>query len=353
MIVRSLLIGLAAATYGASSATTLESAFAPALSESEWRVIAPGAETTCAFNTPFQFFFREGPNTKLLLVYFEGGGACWNWVSCSGMFDTSVSDSELEGFRGIFDFARPDNPFKDASVLFVPYCTGDVHIGDATVRYGDPSWNPRPVEHRGWRNVSNVVRWARQEVKAPERLIVSGASAGSYGALFHALTFSQLYPGAALTVIGDSGLPLLANYGPVLDRWGATNVIRADWGGTSEDPDTVTLLTAHERIARLRPDAVIVHITSQNDAVQRAFYIMSGSGEAKRVTFELLEALQERIPQFRAFVIDGPDHGLMRTDKFYTYEVNGVGLTKWIADLIRGTSVASHYCEGCRIVPTM
>lgn len=346
----SVLLGLAGVACGVEAAPAQQPDQVSAAVE-EWQVVAPGGTTTCAFETPFRFFFHEGPDPTLLLVYFQGGGACWNWVSCSGMFDTSVSDTELKEVRGIFDFNRQNNPFKDASVLFIPYCTGDVHIGDASVRHGDESWDAAPVEHRGWRNVSSVVEWARHEVQAPQRLIVSGASAGSYGAVFHAPRFARLFPGAALSVIGDSGVPLLADYGNVLDTWGATKVVRAEWGSTLEGTDSVTLIAAHERIARLHPDAAIAQITSGDDAIQRAFYLISGSGEAKRATFELLETLEERLPQFRTFVVRGSDHGLMRTDEFYNYEVNGVDLVEWISDLIHGQRVASHYCDGCRSDP--
>ena len=58
------------------------------------------------------------------------------------MFDTRVDADELSEFRGIFDRSNPENPFRDFGVIFVPYCTGDVHIGDASRRYGERSVEP-------------------------------------------------------------------------------------------------------------------------------------------------------------------------------------------------------------------
>jgi hypothetical protein len=46
---------------------------------------------------------------------------------------------------GIFDFASPDNLFADDSVLFVPYCTGDVHLGNKTVAYSTPAFESTQV----------------------------------------------------------------------------------------------------------------------------------------------------------------------------------------------------------------
>jgi len=298
-----------------------------------WTIVHPEGDSGCAFGTPFRFFHREGADPSRLLVWFQGGGACWNWVSCSGMFDTSVDDDELAGYGGIFDFEHPDNPFREYTVVFVPYCTGDVHLGDTIVRYGDESWDTTPVQHRGANNVAAVLDWMRVNVPAPERLVVSGASAGSYGALFHAPALARLFPDARLVFIGDSGVPLLHDYPGILAGWGA-------------DPD-LTLEAAHERMARLRPNATLAQITTDDDAIQKAFYIFSGSGDWRGATLGLLAGLEASVPRFHAFVVTGEDHGLMRVDAFHGYEADGVRLRDWIDDLVNGRPVESRYCDGC------
>lgn len=341
------IAAVAGAVMGSAEVTAQQPTGQPSSSEA-WAMIEPGGLTDCAFDTPFRFFFHQGSDPDVLLVYFQGGGACWNWVSCSGMFDTSVSETELQDFRGIFDFSNAQNPFRNASVLFVPYCTGDVHVGDATVAYGEPAWNSPPVRHNGWNNVSAVRAWAERNIKTPRTLVVAGASAGSYGAVFHSPSFARLYPSATLVVIGDSGVPLLHDYGPILDAWGAGPRLRSEWAsGGYGAASPVTLEKAHERIAELRPDAMITHITAADDAVQKAFFIFSGSPDARRVSFELLDMLHKRIARFRAFVVAGSDHGLMRTDQFYTYQSGGTRLVEWIRDLITGKGVASQFCASC------
>jgi len=95
-----------------------------------WKRIAPGQGTGCAAGTPYSFFHRAGTAPGKLLIYFQGGGACWNWVSCSGMFDPSVEADELYDYEGIFDRENPANPFREFEIVFIPYCTGDVHVGD-------------------------------------------------------------------------------------------------------------------------------------------------------------------------------------------------------------------------------
>lgn len=321
---------------------------AAAVVSGDWTMIHPEGETGCAFGTPFRFFHREGPDPSRLMIYFQGGGACWDWVSCSGMFDSSVTEDELAGHRGIFDLDNPGNPFREYSIVFVPYCTGDVHVGDTIVRYGEEAWEAPPVEHRGNANVTAVLDWVEDHLPRPEQIVVAGASAGSYGALFHAPNVARLFPSAELIVIGDSGVPLLHEYSRILEQWGAHRTLRAQEGST-EPPEgiEVTLEGAHERLSELRPDATIAQITTDRDAVQRAFYIFSGSPESRAVTLALLRKLEERIPTFHAFVLSGDQHGLMRADWFYDLEVDGVRLRDWIDDLVRGRPVASRYCAGC------
>ena len=46
-----------------------------------WSVVAPRGDTRCAFDTPFEFWVREGDPARLF-IYLQGGGACWSLDSC-------------------------------------------------------------------------------------------------------------------------------------------------------------------------------------------------------------------------------------------------------------------------------
>jgi len=46
-----------------------------------WNIIEPGGDTVCSDGTPYKFFVRPGAADKLM-VYFQGGGACWTGVTC-------------------------------------------------------------------------------------------------------------------------------------------------------------------------------------------------------------------------------------------------------------------------------
>jgi hypothetical protein len=67
----------------------------PAVAQTDGRQIHVDGDTGCAFGMPFSFFYRPGTDSTRLLIWFEGGGACWDPVSCSGLFDSTVNDDEL------------------------------------------------------------------------------------------------------------------------------------------------------------------------------------------------------------------------------------------------------------------
>jgi hypothetical protein len=46
------------------------------------RVELPG--TVCSNGSQYRFWYYDSPSSNNLLISFEGGGACWDYPSCSG-----------------------------------------------------------------------------------------------------------------------------------------------------------------------------------------------------------------------------------------------------------------------------
>ena len=306
-----------------------------------WVQVAPGGATSCALDTPYSFFYRPQADTGLLLLYFQGGGACWDWVSCSGLFDSSVTPDEVAPFRGIFDTGNPANPLRGASTVFIPYCTGDVHVGDTSRRYGDTG---AVIAHRGYRNVRAVFTWLTAQALHPRTVVVAGTSAGSYAALFYARTIADLFPDSRVVVLGDSGVPLLSHNREVLAGWGADSVLARLWG---RPPGPTPLLDAYRQAAAAGDRIQLAELASNHDAVQSAFYLVSGSPDWRPATYRLLAAARNAVPALRTFLVAGSDHGLLPTDRFYSYEEEGQPLSAWIQRLIDGAPVTDVRCAAC------
>jgi hypothetical protein len=101
--------------------------------------------------------------------------------------------------RGIFDFADERNPFADYSVVFVPYCTADVHIGNATTKYG-PGLT---VYHKGYLNGTAALDHLAATFPGATDIVVIGESAGSIAAPLYAGLVSDRLADARITVLAD------------------------------------------------------------------------------------------------------------------------------------------------------
>ncbi len=180
-------------------------------------VTIPGTQTTyqgrtftpvCMDGSPYTFFARRGTVNKLVM-YYQGGGACWEQLTCSiPTCDDSVTngDNPNNASSGFADLANPDNPFRDWNAVFVSYCSCDIHFGDAAQDYDNfnPA-TPLHVEHRGYHNSKVAEKWAREHFLAPEEIFVTGSSAGAYGAWFNGPLLHSVWPSAHFSVLADAG----------------------------------------------------------------------------------------------------------------------------------------------------
>lgn len=190
----------------------------PALDDSEFQPVSPVGpieyqgrtlNPRCGFDDSpdYHFFVKRGSVNKVVM-YYQGGGACWEILTCGVPVCKNeanlVSDDPDNASAGFGDLSNPDNPFKDWNAVFVTYCTCDVHFGDSEMTYSGflPDVN---VSHRGYENAKVAEKFAREHFLNPDAVFVTGSSAGSYGALFHAPALIEAWPTSSFNVLGDGG----------------------------------------------------------------------------------------------------------------------------------------------------
>jgi hypothetical protein len=150
-----------------------------------------------------------------LFVFFMGGGACWNGATCFGGAAANVAttigeaeiNADLPRIDLLFNRSNPANPFRDASFVFVPYCTADIHAGDS-VRTYTLLTKTETIHHHGAKNAEAIVRRLRATYATPSKIYVSGASGGGYGAMLNYHRFRTAYPSARIDILNDSGTPI-------------------------------------------------------------------------------------------------------------------------------------------------
>lgn len=306
--------------------------------DSVWEQLTPGGDCQCADGSEWSYFVREADPDKVAF-FLEGGGACWSAETCAtgGPYDPDVgADEDPATIGGVFDLDNPDNPFGDWSIVYVPYCTGDVHIGNVERDYGDGL----TIQHRGARNGATALATLSERFPDASQIVVAGASAGSIATPLYAGMVQDRYPDADVIAIGDGsgGYPadggevnqqLLATWGfsPLIAAWPeAATVADADWNFTR-----FWSLTAEHA-----PDVELARFDFAQDAVQLAFIGYAGlqvgdlfeAQEANEATIEASGANQQ------SFVVDGDGHTVTGSDTFYSTELDGVSVSAWVAQVI-------------------
>lgn len=318
---------------------------------------APGADPA------FKFWARRGTDNRLV-VYFDGGGACWDDVTCAVPM-LAREQGRSEGFykaellptddprrmSGIFDLANPNNPVRDWSFVFVPYCTGDVHSGSNNATYRDPdTGQPFTLHHRGADNFRVVLEWMRANFVSPEQILVAGSSAGAYGAATHYARIREAFPEGRALMLGDAGQGVTTP--DFLERRNGNwryqlpeNVFGEDAQLTADD-DVVARLAAHY------PNDRFAQYTTAHDRTQSGFFALMGAQNACRAwTEKMVRDLTRRqaAPNFRSYLGAGASHTILRSELFYTEQSGGAPFAEWFAALLDGGGEPNRACTNCLV----
>jgi len=164
----------------------------PRDSYEEWIKIEPPG-VVCGNNTPYKMFANFSNKSDNVVVVFEPGGACWDYDSCTGKegirgaanIDGIPDDHwELAPFISPFLSRFDDtNPSRDWNMIYVPYCTADVHTGNKTAVYDSAPDPEVTFHHDGHAVVQQVVAWIDSEFTHVPKMLVTGCSAGGVGSL--------------------------------------------------------------------------------------------------------------------------------------------------------------------------
>ncbi|MCA9707668.1 MAG: hypothetical protein KDK70_17595 [Myxococcales bacterium] len=156
------------------------------------KVEIPG--TVCGNGSQYKFFVNYSETSQNVMMIFEPGGGCWDFETCSGQASLGaanpdgIPDDHLNGILGIhtplLNRELVDNPVADWNMVFMPYCTGDVHTGRAVTVYSDPAGIEPDLEyhHNGHDNTVAAVEWLSVQFPSIPRMLVTGCSAGGAGA---------------------------------------------------------------------------------------------------------------------------------------------------------------------------
>lgn len=339
-------------------ATTTAATTTAATTAEEWQKVIAPADCMCSDGSAYQFWIHRGTSDRVVF-YLEGGGACFSSGTCGPADPTYkqslANDSEKRpgGTRsepnGIFDLANDKNPFRDDSIVYVPYCTGDLHQGDTVYDYGDGV----VINHNGYTNASTALAATAAVFPDASEVVVAGESAGSaatprFGGLAH-----DVFPDAEVTVIADGS-------GAYPGTEGITAAIAAFWGSESAIPpwpssaglpaSAWSLPGSFVRAGKHNPSMTIASINSAYDETQTRFVKVAGFPQADLMTMidDNTEFIEGEGVDVSSWVGPGELHTILSRPELYTTTVEGESLLDWVTALVEGDEVPDVHCKDCQ-----
>ena len=312
---------------------------------------APDEIATCGDGKPTGLAVNPGTGSDLL-VFFDGGGACWSYETCAlgtavdKSFGVAEFKTEATGFipSSITSRAHLPAALAGATIVFVPYCTGDVHGGDHVADYGNALVS-EVWHHVGHANVMAYLKRLAATWPNPRKVVVAGSSAGGFGALVNYEAFRWYWPRAQGYLIDDSGPALVNNDVPanLRDAWyNAWNL------GVATDPfctDCRTNLSAaFTELAAMHPGDRLAFVSHTQDAVMGPFMLSTGP-QFETALRRLEQDVLRPTGNVRAFYDAGTDHMMLTplatptpVDFDYTasHVTGATSLAAWLQAMLDG-----------------
>lgn len=309
--------------------------------------------TLCANGNPYHGCIRVGSENKLI-IGFSGGGVSVDAYTAARpqrvggtgrmFYADDVRFGDIIPRIGTFGTSKK-NPFRDWSLLFVPYATGDFHCGTGDLRYTDLNGREAVLHHHGYTNYRALLGKIKELVPHPDQILVTGFSAGAFATALLTDDVASAFPDCRdITACVDSAMMHYDWQRVARDVWKSPEEITARLTGKEIVTDSLLALN------KKRPEIKIMFCCSKRDAAltQMEMYMEDGRWEpdkAAGISFqrklrEMVHTLQESIPEMGIFIFDTPDknskdaeltvHCLCGSGAAFTTTVDGVSCVDWM-----------------------
>jgi hypothetical protein len=293
----------------------------------------------CGNNTETGIGVNLSSTSNDIVVYFEGGGACWDVTTC---FQTQTAIHIQDGYgsatfagdENVFPFKRTDTgtPLATPTYIWIPYCTGDLHGGSNVATYSALG-QTKNVSHVGATNAQAAVDRIVAAIPDAGHVWVTGSSAGGFGATLNFHRFTTAWPDAQIDLLQDSApfVPLQANYGAWQAQWKLQ--FPPDCTGCTTDFRAVV-----KAVTADHPAARVGLLTYDDDAVIKLFFGY-GVGDSLLPYINGLLADDYTAANTQAYVLVGTSHTMLgQLNADVSAAPGSVKLSDWVAQWASGSA---------------
>jgi hypothetical protein len=340
----------------------------------------------CRDGSPAGYYFRRG-NSNNLMIFLNGGGVCYDDFFCGSnpanveesISGGTLADVTLDTFTQAINPERQipqdegilkkdaKNPVRNWSMVYVPYCTGDVYAGTTLNAPVITSNNQRPQNFMGYANLGLFYRsLVSQDVMKSEKVLLAGVAAGSFGAFLNFERTIKFFSKSEVLLLADSGFPFRDEYlEPCLvktwrELWGINKILPSDCtecfhedgsglaeglgayligkygdrvlgGGISTAQDEVMKLFFSVGLNNCNTNSYVI---AMNALAGRSFY------PSDRYPAGLADFFDNVIGQDIAgsYLFSGTTHQHLFRSRFY--QNNGLNMTmaEWVGEIVEGNA---------------
>lgn len=334
--------------------------------KNKWYRYTPESKI-CSDGTPYHGCLRIGTENKLMIMFCGGGVSVDDYTAARpsqlstepGTVDFYSGNvflmGDVAGRSGIASDKEP-NPFKNWSVLFVPYASGDFHCGTNDYRYNDKEKGEGILYHHGYTNYRALIEKMKELVPAPEKLLVTGFSAGGFGTALLTDDVMDVYENCNdVTCFPDGCILYYQNWREVAKKiWCAPKSIYERL--TSEDITVDSLIALRKKrgdrvkiiFACSYRDALIGNMQLYFDGKERAYTRTCGDRVTEMLRLSVAR-MQNEIPNIGLYIYDAPhpesgDAGLTQhcfnaNGSVFTLQQDGVKALDWLLSAMEGKTM--------------
>ncbi|HEY5583176.1 MAG TPA: pectin acetylesterase-family hydrolase [Ruminiclostridium sp.] len=325
----------------------------------KWYKIKMGKSVVSSDGSRYFLFAKKGVSNNLM-IYFSGGGLDFDFKTASepmsiktvlsgkgmGYYFSNIPFYKLFLMNGILQENNTENGFNDWNIVYIPYSTGDFHVGSNVKLYKEGEQQVK-VRHNGSTNAQTALDWVFENISLPEKILVTGESAGGFGAAFWLQKIANHYSNSKIYEYSDSSY---LNS----DRW--TEILDKEWNADFQNrfgfaPEDDLLGAAFKENSKKLPDTVtLLQSNTLTDHVLIKFQSLLNGKTLNRTarqqwTKQMVNSmgyLDKKLKNYYFYLSDqgydkkecGTPHTISHSSEFYTSAEEGITLNKWLSDCV-------------------